>query len=147
MVDDLNKNGEHRPYMMVEINGNIMAQEKCCTPEGRIKRYVDCIGCDRKPDNRITMTQEIKITQTSNADMNIGVPKNLTAVEWLYQKMFEYQGRITKEDYEQAKEMEKEQILRSFSVGNDCGYCFAKKEDSQQYNSAKQYYNETFGGL
>ena len=30
------------------------------------------------------MAQQIKITQTSNADMNIGVPKNLTAVEWLY---------------------------------------------------------------
>lgn len=21
----------------------------CCTPEGQIKRYVNCIGCDRKP--------------------------------------------------------------------------------------------------
>jgi hypothetical protein len=24
-------------------------QENCCTPIGQIKRYVDCIGCDRKP--------------------------------------------------------------------------------------------------
>jgi hypothetical protein len=24
-------------------------QENCCTPEGQIKRYVDCKGCDRKP--------------------------------------------------------------------------------------------------
>jgi hypothetical protein len=24
-------------------------QEKCCTPEGQIKRYKDCIGCDKKP--------------------------------------------------------------------------------------------------
>ena len=24
-------------------------QENCCTPIGKIKRYVDCIGCDRKP--------------------------------------------------------------------------------------------------
>jgi hypothetical protein len=23
--------------------------ENCCTPVGQIKRYVDCIGCDRKP--------------------------------------------------------------------------------------------------
>ena len=21
----------------------------CCTPEGQIKRYLNCIGCDRKP--------------------------------------------------------------------------------------------------
>ena len=24
-------------------------QENCCTPIGKIKRYVDCKGCDRKP--------------------------------------------------------------------------------------------------
>ena len=24
-------------------------QENCCTPIGQIKRYVDCIGCDKKP--------------------------------------------------------------------------------------------------
>jgi len=23
--------------------------DECCTPEGQIKRYVDCIGCDKKP--------------------------------------------------------------------------------------------------
>lgn len=29
-----------------------MKQENCCTPIGEIKRYVDCIGCDRKPDSK-----------------------------------------------------------------------------------------------
>jgi len=24
-------------------------QDNCCTPEGQIKRYLDCKGCDRKP--------------------------------------------------------------------------------------------------
>jgi len=24
-------------------------QENCCTPVGQIKRYVDCVGCDRTP--------------------------------------------------------------------------------------------------
>ena len=24
-------------------------QENCCTPIGQIKRYVDCVGCDRTP--------------------------------------------------------------------------------------------------
>jgi hypothetical protein len=24
-------------------------KENCCTPEGQIKRYIDCKGCDRKP--------------------------------------------------------------------------------------------------
>ncbi len=26
-----------------------MKQENCCTPTGQIKRYKDCIGCDKKP--------------------------------------------------------------------------------------------------
>jgi hypothetical protein len=26
-----------------------MKQENCCTSEGQIKRYKDCIGCDKKP--------------------------------------------------------------------------------------------------
>lgn len=34
-----------------------MAQ-KCCTPEGQIKRYVDCIGCDRKPEERVLILSE-----------------------------------------------------------------------------------------
>jgi hypothetical protein len=80
------------------------------------------------------MAQQIKITQTSNADMNIGVPKNMTAVDWLYQKMFEYQGRITKEDYEQAKAMEKEQIITARWVG----------DYSCDLIKAEQYYNETY---
>ena len=35
-----------------------------------------------------------------------GLTQKQTSVEFLYQKMFENQGRILKEDYEQAKEME-----------------------------------------
>jgi len=85
--------------------------------------------------------------------------KQQTAVEWLINELVELDklldGRRKNEDdtvfklppdklYEQALEKEKEQILISFSVGNDCGYCFAKTEDTQQYNSGEQYYNETF---
>ena len=31
-------------------------QENCCTPTGQIKRYKDCIGCDRKPKQENTET-------------------------------------------------------------------------------------------
>jgi hypothetical protein len=24
-------------------------KHECCTPEGQVPRYVDCIGCDKKP--------------------------------------------------------------------------------------------------
>lgn len=40
-----------------------MAQEKCCTPEGQIKRYVDCIGCDRKPDSIVHIAQQKLYTE------------------------------------------------------------------------------------
>jgi hypothetical protein len=32
-----------------EIAGLKRKQENCCTPIGQIKRYKDCVGCDRKP--------------------------------------------------------------------------------------------------
>ena len=71
-----------------------------------------------------------------------------TAVEWYDQALRKcLMGTVScdpNQILEQAKQMEKEQILRSFSVGNDCGYCFAKTEDTQQYNTGEQYYNETY---
>jgi hypothetical protein len=36
-------------------------QENCCTPVGQIKRYVDCVGCDRKPkQEKLTYTESAK---------------------------------------------------------------------------------------
>ena len=36
-------------------------QENCCTPSGQIKRYVDCVGCDRKPkQEKLTYTESAK---------------------------------------------------------------------------------------
>ena len=32
-------------------------QENCCTPIGQIKRYKDCIGCDRKPKQENTLEE------------------------------------------------------------------------------------------
>lgn len=78
---------------------------------------------------------QIKITHTSNADMNIGVPKQitmaqddykmkstetvtnnhkLTAVEWLFQKMTE-QGTNPYWDmrFIQAKQIEREQLAKA----------------------------------
>lgn len=80
------------------------------------------------------MAQQIKITQTSNADMNIGIPQQ-TAVEWLFQKMTE-QGTNPYWDmrFIQAKQMEKEQIINAWVSG------VVSKNDM----TAEQYYNETY---
>ncbi len=66
-----------------------------------------------------------------------GLTKKQTAVEFLYQKMFENQGRILKEDYEQAKEMEKQQIIDAISNAN-------KSNNRNVSLNPEQYYTETF---
>ena len=94
------------------------------------------------------MAQQIKITQTSNADTNIGVPKNLTAVEWFekniskyisyhYDKAYEEHDEVTK-IYEQAKAMEKEQIVKAAQIVLWNNVSHSRKE-------AEQYYNEEYG--
>jgi hypothetical protein len=60
----------------------------------------------------------------------------MTAVEWLKEKWYSDE-RITDETFEQAKEMEKQQIIY-----------FADKYDAYVVQggdmTAEQYYNETF---
>jgi hypothetical protein len=57
-----------------------------------------------------------------------------TAVEWLEQQLFNKRGKFTKGDIEQAKEMEKEQIVNAY---NDC-------EWTGDHEDGEQYYNQTF---
>jgi len=61
--------------------------------------------------------------------------KQLTAVEWLEKKGLE--GFISTEDFEQAKEMEREQIISARKDGIMNSYPMGNF-DSQQY------YNETY---
>jgi hypothetical protein len=86
------------------------------------------------------MAQQIRITQTSNADMNIGVPKNLTAVEWLAEQLTIRIVNSFQEEIAKAKQMEKEQIMKAHSDGFDHIVVDFKKQEF-----AEQYYNETYG--
>jgi hypothetical protein len=69
--------------------------------------------------------------------------KQQTAVEWL--QSIELERDLTLADWKQAKEMEKEQIIKAaqdnFYVGQD----LANGCDIE-WNSAEDYYNETYGG-
>jgi hypothetical protein len=68
-------------------------QENCCTPVGQIKRYVDCVGCDRKPKQ---MSKQTAVEQFLNA-IKDQIPLSKEHLEMI-------------ESYaKQAKEMEKEQ--------------------------------------
>jgi hypothetical protein len=63
-----------------------------------------------------------------------------TAVEWLYDRFLFAGYAVNPEWKEQAKEMEKEQMVDAWSDGwlNDYEY------DEDVKNSAEQYYNKTF---
>ena len=56
-----------------------------------------------------------------------------SAVEWLYNKMYEHKGNITISEYEQAKQMFEQQIMNAW---NDVG--------TDGVTTAEQYYKETF---
>jgi hypothetical protein len=90
------------------------------------------------------MAQQIKITQTSNADMNIGVQKTFTAVEWLLKKIENKNGKEFSSYYtefiEQAKAMEKEQMYQVWETSED--WSDGKLLDSKK--SFEEYYKETY---
>jgi hypothetical protein len=95
-------------------------------------------------------TLKIRITQTSNADMNIGVQKQKTAmqelIDWLNVKIEilenEYSMsiasgiRAAKMEAEKLLEKEKEQIIDAY-YGNIDGV-FGYREEGQEY------YNQTY---
>ena len=59
----------------------------------------------------------------------------MTAVEWLVEKYIE-KGIIFLDDIEQAKAMEKEQIIDAYNIS------WALRD--KPYATADKYYNETF---
>ena len=76
--------------------------------------------------------------QTSNNSM--------TAVEWLVEQLKEigYAGQFTPHLlFEQAKQMEKEQIMNDYKHGQNNGYMY--RDSASNIISAEQYYNETYG--
>ena len=66
--------------------------------------------------------------------------KQQTAVDWLYSMMFEKNGRITKEEYEQAKEIEKQQIIDAVTFGQN-NHTIKVSVDLE---IAEQYFKEKF---
>jgi hypothetical protein len=75
---------------------------------------------------------------------NTDKPRQQTAIEWLYG--IAYNRELTVEDWKQAKEMEKQQIIEAFDFGD---YCVDLPEGGwkQKYDSPEQYYEQTYGGV
>ncbi len=65
-----------------------------------------------------------------------------TAVEWLENELKKIPFINPQDAFEQAKEMEKEQIIDAFGVG-----CHHESKRLVGYQDiAEQYYNKTYGG-
>ena len=70
-----------------------------------------------------------------------------TAVEWFFWKLYilkEVQYESIMGLYEQAKAMEKEQIIDAWDDGYDKGTRDRIEKISNPVGNAEQYYNETF---
>ena len=65
----------------------------------------------------------------------------MTAVEFL-ESQYKFNGQLFKSDFQQAKEMEKEQIIEAFITSRD-PYGISVG-NSHSIKKAEQYYNETF---
>jgi hypothetical protein len=64
-----------------------------------------------------------------------------TAVEWLVEQITN--GDISaRQAIQQAKEMEREQILESYKHGQNNGYMY--RDGNSNIIQAEQYYNETY---
>jgi hypothetical protein len=67
--------------------------------------------------------------------------KQQTAVEWL--QLIELERDLTLADWKQAKEMEKQQISKSFDDG-DYNYHYSRKT-GDDFEDGKEYYQEVYG--
>ena len=67
-----------------------------------------------------------------------------TPVQWLALRYHHRQGYLSQEDIEQAKAMEKEQIIKGYEQRRRI---LQPDEDGiMKFMSGEQYYNETYGG-
>ena len=66
-----------------------------------------------------------------------------TAVEWLIEQLPLIQQEGLRDEIEQAKEMEKQQIIDAYGVGNNDG-CSYMTDGKTEFKDAEQYYNETY---
>jgi hypothetical protein len=61
-----------------------------------------------------------------------------TAVQWLEQAYWDNKGTLSQKHFEQAKQMEEEQIEDAY----DMGYL---DYQNLTHDSSKEYFNETYG--
>lgn len=110
-------------------------KHECCTPKGQVPRYVDCVGCDKKPIEGATLSY----AQAQKDSFSI-MEKKQSSIEYLVSEIenigFSVNNTLEFYDIVQiAREMHKEEIEESWNS--------ARGGDA--YHTGNQYFNETFG--
>ena len=71
--------------------------------------------------------------------------KQQTAVEWLVELLRKYGSPVPKEFEEQAKEMEKQQIIEAYKAAEDKWEVFQYEHRyGREYLTAEPYYTKTY---
>jgi hypothetical protein len=104
-------------------------QENCCTPIGQIKRYVDCVGCDREPKK--VLTEEDIFNQR-----DIDAVTDYINKETLEENEFcHYSGLPSPTAYEDTKETLEEAVISKERLKR--AFLNAKKHIEMQNNVPK----------
>jgi len=97
----------------------------------------DITDCQKHINYFIYDNPNAKFGSEPNEVLNLNnMEHKQTAVDWLEQAYWDNKGTLSQKHFEQAKQMEKEQITDSYI------------EDHSIYGestNAEQYYNETYG--
>ena len=95
----------------------------------------DLTDCQKHINYFIYDNPNAKFGIEPNEVLNLNnIEKKQTAVEWLEQAYWDNKGTLSQKHFDQAKQMEKEQIVESHHEGY---YSFS--------HSGEQYFNETYG--
>lgn len=82
-------------------------ETECCTPNGQIKRYKDCIGCDKKPlelnQNKMEETLEEAAEKHSELQAGTFTPTHKTTYKHGFEDGAKWQSErmYSKEEVEQ----------------------------------------------
>ena len=114
-------------------------KDECCTPKGQVPRYVDCVGCDKKPIEGATLSY----AEAQKDSFNIMENKQ-SSVDYFFEEVVKWEMKpwLYASDglegiREQAKAMHKEEIQDAYRISPN---------NELWSNSGIDYYNERFGG-
>jgi hypothetical protein len=107
-------------------------KENCCTPEGQIKRYIDCKGCDRKPKQKTLEESAKKYTRNTDFGTSNDYNAFIEGAKWQQERMYSEE-----EVLEIIKEVRKGSMINS-SIGNRTYWEFDIKSEKKWFEQVKQ---------